>query len=162
MARLGFVFNVERCNGCYSCYLACKDEFTGNDHLPTAAATVEDVNLIKVNEIEYGTGSKDKVDYTQSICQQCQNPPCMAKHPGQIYKRNDGVVIIDPAKAKGMKEIVASCPYGAIHDFRADRASCVACARCYEHCPRDVKLRGGGPPVEARLYRREAPGTGAA
>ncbi len=29
-----------------------------------------------------------------------------------------------------------ACPYGAIHDLRADRASCVACARCFESCPR--------------------------
>ena len=92
MARLGFVFNVERCNGCYSCFLACKDEFTGNSHLPTAEATTEGVNLIKVNEIEYGTGSKVKVDYTQALCQQCGNAPCMAAYPDQIYKRDDGIV----------------------------------------------------------------------
>ena len=29
-----------------------------------------------------------------------------------------------------------ACPYGAIHNFRADRGSCLACARCYESCPR--------------------------
>jgi len=33
-----------------------------------------------------------------------------------------------------------ACPYGAIHNFRADRGSCVACARCYESCPRSNKL----------------------
>jgi nitrate reductase beta subunit len=57
-------------------------------------------NLVKVNEVEYGTGSKVKVDYVHNVCQQCANPACMAKYPDQIYKRADGIVIIDPDKAK--------------------------------------------------------------
>jgi NosR/NirI family nitrous oxide reductase transcriptional regulator len=40
-----------------------------------------------------------------------------------------------------------ACPYGAIHNCRADRASCLACARCYDSCPREVELRGGVPPA---------------
>lgn len=34
-----------------------------------------------------------------------------------------------------------ACPYGAIHDNRADRATCLACARCYESCPRERQTR---------------------
>jgi len=33
---------------------------------------------------------------------------------GAITKRADGIVIIDPVKAKGQKEIVDACPYGAV------------------------------------------------
>ncbi|MFO0787867.1 MAG: 4Fe-4S binding protein [Pirellulales bacterium] len=29
-----------------------------------------------------------------------------------------------------------SCPFGAIKNLRADRMECVACARCFVHCPR--------------------------
>jgi ferredoxin len=28
-----------------------------------------------------------------------------------------------------------ACPFGAIHKLRADAASCLACARCFAHCP---------------------------
>ena len=112
--RYGFVFNIERCNGCYSCFLACKDEHTGNCHKPICAPTCEGVNLMKLNEIEYGTGSKVKVDYVNTICQQCANPACMKKYPDQVYKRPDGIVIIDPEKAKGNRDMVNACPYGAI------------------------------------------------
>lgn len=31
---------------------------------------------------------------------------------------------------------VDSCPFGAIHNLRAVRSKCFACARCFAHCPR--------------------------
>jgi polyferredoxin len=31
---------------------------------------------------------------------------------------------------------VEACPFGAIHNMRADCAECLACARCFAHCPR--------------------------
>jgi len=34
-----------------------------------------------------------------------------------------------------------ACPYGAIREQRAVPASCVACARCYESCPRHRQLQ---------------------
>lgn len=32
-----------------------------------------------------------------------------------MYQRPDGIVMIDPKKAKGQKQLVRSCPYGAIY-----------------------------------------------
>ena len=34
---------------------------------------------------------------------------------GAVRKRDDGIVIIDPKLAKGQKQIVDACPYGAIY-----------------------------------------------
>ncbi|WP_231943649.1 4Fe-4S binding protein [Aeoliella mucimassa] len=31
---------------------------------------------------------------------------------------------------------VDSCPFGAIEDLRAKRSTCLACGRCFAHCPR--------------------------
>jgi NAD-dependent dihydropyrimidine dehydrogenase PreA subunit len=80
-------------------------------------------------------------------CQHCTNAPCAKNFPDSIQKRGDGVVLIDPAKAKGKKEIVDSCPYGAIYwneDLQLPQ-KCTLCAhllddgwetpRCVHSCP---------------------------
>ena len=38
----------------------------------------------------------------------------IAKGGGAVAKRADGIVLIDPVKAKGRKDLVESCPYGHI------------------------------------------------
>jgi NosR/NirI family nitrous oxide reductase transcriptional regulator len=46
---------------------------------------------------------------------------------------------------------VEACPFGAIHNMRADRAECLACARCFAHCPRQQLAWG-----QIELYQVEA------
>ncbi|MBZ5496301.1 MAG: 4Fe-4S binding protein [Acidobacteriia bacterium] len=49
-------------------------------------------------------------------------------------------VRITPDKELECGLCAEACPYGAIRNNRADRASCLACARCYESCPREHEL----------------------
>jgi Fe-S-cluster-containing dehydrogenase component len=149
MARYGLAVNIERCTGCYNCFLSCKDEFVGNDYSPVSAAQPDSGQTwIRIQEIEHGTGTKVKVDYIPITCQHCENAPCIKPEFGDaVYRRADGIVIIDPVKAKGKKEIVDSCPYGAIYwnDAIELAQKCTLCAhmidagektvRCVESCP---------------------------
>ena len=49
------------------------------------------------------------------MCQHCDEAPCIkAAKNDAVTKRPDGIVLIDPDKSKGQKQIVDSCPYGAI------------------------------------------------
>ena len=41
MARYSMLCDVEKCTGCYACFLACKDEYVGNDHGASAAPASE-------------------------------------------------------------------------------------------------------------------------
>ena len=48
------------------------------------------------------------------MCNHCDNAPCVAQGRGAVIKRPDGIVIIDPELSKGRRDLVDSCPYGAI------------------------------------------------
>jgi Fe-S-cluster-containing dehydrogenase component len=156
MPTYGIAIDIERCTGCYSCFLACKDEYVGNDHLPLSVAQPEKGHKwINPKEIEYGSGTKMKVDYISVLCQHCQDAPCMLAAPaGAVYRRDDGIVIIDPDKAKGVKEIVDACPYRAVfwNEEKNVAQKCTMCAhmldagektvRCVEVCPSQAMVFG--------------------
>lgn len=149
MARYGMAIDINKCNGCYNCFLVCKDEFTGNDYPPLSLAQPEEAKpWLKVKEIERGVCPKVKVDYIPVPCQQCDHPACIENSPpGTVYKRDDGIVIIDPEKAKGRKEVVTSCPHRLIFWNEAKQVpqKCTFCAhlldqgwqmpRCVTACP---------------------------
>ena len=111
-----FVFDSEKCNGCYGCQLACKDEHVDNDWPPYAKPQPDTGHFwLKLHEKEHGQIPKVRVAYTPIPCMHCDKPACMAAAEGKIYKRDDGLVIIDPEKAKGAQALVESCPYNAIY-----------------------------------------------
>lgn len=156
MARYGIAIDIEKCTGCHACFLACKDEFVGNDYLPTSVAQPHGGHSwMRVKEIEHGSGTKVKVDYLPVLCQHCNSLACAKVAPeGAVYKREDGIVIIDPEKAKGCKAMVDACPYGVIY-WNAEAElpqKCTMCAhmldagekttRCAEVCPTGALVFG--------------------
>ncbi len=120
MTRYGMVIDETLCNGCYSCFLACRDEFCGNDYQGySAPQPMAGMNWMRIVEKERGRYPKVKVAYTSILCSQCADAPCVQKAAGgSVYQRDDGIVLIDPEKAVGQKQILNSCPYRLI-DWKA-------------------------------------------
>jgi Fe-S-cluster-containing dehydrogenase component len=149
MARYGIAIDVSKCVGCYNCFLTCRDEHAGNDYPGyTAPQPLSGGNWIKVKEIERGTYPHVKVNHVSMTCNHCDSAACIKlDQTGAIYRRPDGIVIIDPVKAKGNKELVNTCPYRRI-EWNAELElpqKCTMCAhlldagepepRCVESCP---------------------------
>ena len=103
MARYGIIVDLNRCTGCMTCVLACKQEnLTGPGIWWDKVLQVESEKL-------------DSVHYVRYACMHCDNPPCVEACPeGAIYKNQNGLVLIDQEKCKGHGECVKACPYGVI------------------------------------------------
>ena len=149
MARYGMLIDSTKCNGCFNCFLACRDEYYGNDYPPySAAQPLNGQFWMQVKEVERGSYPKPKLSYIPTPCMQCKEAPCKeAATDGAVYRRDDGIVIIDPVKAKGQEGIAKACPYRVIFWNQEEELpqKCTFCAhrldegaklpRCVEACP---------------------------
>jgi len=102
---------------------------------------------------ERGQYPRIDVAYLPLPCQHCVDAPCVRAHPNCISRREDGIVLIDAAKAVGDKAIADSCPFGAIYwnDEANVAQKCTMCAhildggcwegktpRCVHSCPTEA------------------------
>jgi len=149
MKKWSLIIDIEKCEDCNNCFLACKDEHVDNDWPGyTDSQPKHGHRWINIMRKERGQFPLVDVAYRPTPCMHCDDAPCIAAAKAQeIYKRNDGIVLIDPEKAKGQKELVKSCPYGAIWwNKKTDSPQkCTLCAhllddgwhqpRCIQACP---------------------------
>jgi Fe-S-cluster-containing dehydrogenase component len=113
--KWNLIINVARCENCYNCVIADRDEHVGND-CPGYAAPAAAVGDSPIRILRRAQGSAPMVEttYLPVMCNHCDDAPCIRHASDVIRKRDDGIVIIDPVKSRGRKDIVGSCPYGAI------------------------------------------------
>ena len=180
MPRYGMIAETDRCLGCDICLKACKDEFTGNDYAPYSAAQPEvsygygaDRTFgwpstpsqviewtshghlwMRVEERLWGTYPRLQVRYLPLPCMHCSSAPCIdAALDGAVFRRPDGIVLIDPEKSRGQRQLVDACPYGRIewNDEKGIPQKCTFCVhlldqggtpRCVEACPFSVLTFG--------------------
>ena len=144
------VIDLNICNGCYNCQVACKDEHVGNDWSPIAKPQPDTGQFWnKITDMVRGQVPKVKVTYLHSICQHCDEAPCIpACNVDAIYRRDDGAVIIDPDRCRGNQLCLEACPYEDViwfNDSLNIAQKCTFCAhllddgwtepRCVDACP---------------------------
>lgn len=170
-----FVIDVARCNGCMNCQIACKDEHCGTDWLPYAAEQpLTGQFWCKVEEKVRGTVPKTRITYVPHIGGQSD---ALASAAGDaIVERADGLMYIDPEKAKGRKDL---CEFEGVYwnEKLQIPQICTGCAhllddgwevpRCVDSCPTkalsfgdvaNLDLEGAEQLVEgSRVWYRNLP-----
>ena len=115
MQKWNLIIDVAKCENCNCCFLATKDEHVGNDFPGYAAPQpLHGHAWIDIKRRVRGGGHMVEANYMPTTCNQCDNAPCLKAGNGAVSKREDGIVLIDPVKAKGRRDLVDACPYGAI------------------------------------------------
>jgi Fe-S-cluster-containing dehydrogenase component len=155
------VIDVSLCEDCNDCFMACKDEHVGNCWLPyTDEQPRHGHKWIDIKQKERGQYPRIDVCYLPTPCQHCADAECMKAFPDCISRREDGIVLIDPVKAKGKKDIVNHCPYHAIYwnETLNVPQKCTMCAHIldkeqYPHMPRCVH----SCPTEAMKFYQLTP-----
>jgi Fe-S-cluster-containing dehydrogenase component len=115
MKKWNMIIDVAECTNCNLCTLATMDEYVGNEW-PGYSKPMPRHGHKWINILQKERGQIPMIDiaYVPTMCNHCDDAPCIAKAGGAITKRADGIVLINPEKAKGRKDLVDACPYGHI------------------------------------------------
>jgi len=148
MEKQHLIVDLAKCLGCFNCMLACKDEHVGNSWLPiTDEQQKHDQKWVDTHKHERGESPYTEMCYVTKMCQHCENAPCERARPDVVYRRRDGVVLLDAQRAKGDKSLTDICPYGMIswNEDKETAQKCTMCAhllddgwkepRCVQACP---------------------------
>jgi Fe-S-cluster-containing dehydrogenase component len=113
--KWNLIIDVAGCENCGNCVLASKDELVGNDFPGYSAPhALQGAGVIRIERHVRGAAPMVDVAHVPRLCNHCDDAPCVKAGQGAVKKRDDGIVVIDPVAAKGRRDLVASCPYGAI------------------------------------------------
>lgn len=103
MTKYAMVIDLQRCTGCGSCAVTCKNENNVPDGMFWA-------HYIKETK---GKFPNVKYDFFPTLCNHCTNAPCVEVCPsGAMHKLDNGITMHDYKKCIGCRYCMIACPYG--------------------------------------------------
>ncbi|MEM1674719.1 MAG: 4Fe-4S dicluster domain-containing protein [Candidatus Bathyarchaeia archaeon] len=153
--RKGFFVDLDRCVKCHACEIACR--IWNGINVPSYRTIIE---------IENGAYPFVERTNVSIACMHCEEAYCMAACPAKaIYKREDGVVLVDSEKCVGCRLCSWVCPFGAPKygpDLKMQK--CTFCndrpdwmpRACEEACPTGAIVTGTIDYLEKVIKERKA------
>lgn len=118
---LGFYVNMQRCIGCRTCQVACKDRY----NLQTAGPRPR-----RVDSFESGTYPDVSLFHTVMSCNHCEDPSCVQNCPTlALFKSADGTVQHNDERCVVCRNCTLVCPYGA-PQYLEDENMIIKCDSC--------------------------------
>ena len=126
--QYGIYFNQNRCTGCFTCTVACRDWH----NIPAGP-----VSRIRIKTLEKGVFPEVFVAFLPVICYHCQEPACVSACPeNAVYKRaEDGIVDVDGEMCLGKDDCALcldACPYDIPQFGEEENAGMQKCNLCLE------------------------------
>lgn len=125
--KYGLVIDLERCIGCHTCTIACKLE---NSMEKGSGIRVETIGGPH-RDTPGGEYPNLSMHFLPVPCMHCDEPPCLDACPLEaIFKREDGIVLVDEEKCDGCQTCLPACPYGVLifDDEKEIVRKCTLCA----------------------------------
>ncbi|MBK9170856.1 MAG: 4Fe-4S dicluster domain-containing protein [Bryobacterales bacterium] len=122
MVRYGWLFDQKKCIECRACEAACK-QWNGVE-------TGAHIRYRLVRTYESGVFPNVERQALSLACQHCADATCIKACPVKaIWRRDDGIVLVNTDKCVGCGMCVKFCPYGApqLHPATRIMEKCTMC-----------------------------------
>jgi len=112
MARWGMVIDLDRCNGCQACEVACREENNVAVGGPDAARESRTISWMKVRSEVHGEWPHLEARFVPTPCMHCDRPPCVRVCPtGATMIDSEGLVGQIYPRCIGCRYCANACPY---------------------------------------------------
>ncbi len=103
--QMTFVVDVDRCLGCFTCAMACKNQYQLEPGIKWRDVVPAPPEVLPI---------KERAFYSLA-CNHCENPVCAEVCPvnAHVKREKDGIVVHTQPKCIACMQCIETCPYGA-------------------------------------------------